>query len=1359
MRIYHRIALLSLLFLASLIIGFARNDAAPVSAQAPQPRPIGDFQLISPGEGWLLYDNRLYWRTIGSQAWTDMTPAAAGSSDIRAAFFVDHSRGWLILSDRGSAGSGAYRLARTVDGGTTWTLKSLALFSPGDEAAIASAVHLSFVDAQRGWLVFKRATGSSFSAGTLFATADGGETWEQRSLPIGEPVYFVDERLGWTVGGTGDDKLYRTSDGGRSWTPQRLSGLTPEADRQIVYRLPVFDGSRSGVLPVVVKTSTKSAVALYVTSDGGASWQLKSEATRLKLGPGAEPSIAAFDADNWTVVDPASDFVFRVSASRESLSAIKDNPAVVSGIVEVRMPTPTLGWARAVSGQCAAKSPSIDGLVCTSSTQLLQTVDGGLSWTPLALPDGQSAVVKTFIPLKTSTPAIASLGSRTGSFVGQGFDSCTLPSAAQMQTWYNSSPYRVWNLYIGGSSRAACGTLTASFLSQLAQQGWRFIPTWVGPQAACSSLGTTKMSFDPATAFNQGVTEANSAVARATSLGLAESDGSGTILYYDLEAYNTNDSACRAAASSFISGWSGQLRARNNQAGVYGSACSSALSDFAGVSNVPDVVWIAAWMVPYQYRSDATVWNVSCLSNTLWTNQQRLRQYAGGHNETWGEVTINIDSDVIDGPVANLGSNLCSPSADQIALYLDTNFGGQCVVKGIGDYASPGAIGLTNDAISSVRVGANVKAILCMHDNFDGTCDEFQGDDPNLGDNPIGDNQVSSARVDSRYPVTLYGDPNYAGNWCALLVAGWSNVCPGFDNLASAIRIQPGWSARVWQNAEQGGASRCFTANVSNFSGLQFNENGNGNLDNTVSTFAAYNQSSCPPLTTNVAPNASVMVSTQINATFAGARAIDNVIGQHNTGEWASAGELNPWIQLTWGSAQTVDRIRLYDRPNLTDTANSGTLTFSDGSSIAVSGIPNDGSVKEITFAARSVTWVRFQVQGGAGINVGLSEFQVFLSGGPAPTATNTPLATMTRTPTATPTVTHTPTVTNTPLFTPTRTPTPSPTRTSTAINTATHTPTSTATRTPPPTSTPTQSPSGVNVAPNASVMVSSQINAAYAGIRAIDNIIGQHNNGEWASAGELNPWIQLTWGGPQTIDRVRLFDRPNLTDAANGGILTFSDGSSVAVSAIPNDGTVREITFSARAVTWVRFQVQGGAGINVGLSEFQVFTSGGPAPTATSTPLVTNTPTAAITFTPTVTPTQSPSGVNVAPNASVTVSSQINAAYAGTKTIDNIIGQHNTGEWASTGELNPWVQLTWGGPQTIDRVRLFDRPNLTDAANGGILTFSDGSSVAVSAIPNNGTVREITFAARAVTWVRFQVQGGAGVNVGLSEFQVWTGP
>lgn len=237
-------------------------------------------------------------------------------------------------------------------------------------------------------------------------------------------------------------------------------------------------------------------------------------------------------------------------------------------------------------------------------------------------------------------------------FVGQGFDTCEIPTLAALQTWFVESPYRAVNLYIGGSGRHCSNKkLNAELVAQLGQIGWKFIPTWVGPQAPCFTGNKPLMSDDPATAHAQGIAEARAAIKTATELGLALSDGSGTIIYYDMEAYASHVPACDDPVRAFISGWTGELHANGNLAGVYGNA--HALTGFASLANVPDAVWPARWLHT-AYDPAVTVWDVPNLSPALWAEHQRIWQYAGGHNETWGGVRLNIDCNVIDGIVATL---------------------------------------------------------------------------------------------------------------------------------------------------------------------------------------------------------------------------------------------------------------------------------------------------------------------------------------------------------------------------------------------------------------------------------------------------------------------------------------------------------------------------------------------------------------------------------------------------------------------------------------------------------------------------------------------------------------------------------
>jgi hypothetical protein len=140
------------------------------------------------------------------------------------------------------------------------------------------------------------------------------------------------------------------------------------------------------------------------------------------------------------------------------------------------------------------------------------------------------------------------------------------------------------------------------------------------------------------------------------ALGLTYDDMSGSMVYYDLEAYGY-DTACRAAVNSFMNGWTVRLHELGNLSGVYASTlCNTGLSDFMTIASPPDGIWPARWYLPAgvgTYDPTASVWDIgSCVPTTVWNNHQRIRQYAGDHYETWGGVTLlSIDDDVLDGVV------------------------------------------------------------------------------------------------------------------------------------------------------------------------------------------------------------------------------------------------------------------------------------------------------------------------------------------------------------------------------------------------------------------------------------------------------------------------------------------------------------------------------------------------------------------------------------------------------------------------------------------------------------------------------------------------------------------------------------
>ncbi len=241
------------------------------------------------------------------------------------------------------------------------------------------------------------------------------------------------------------------------------------------------------------------------------------------------------------------------------------------------------------------------------------------------------------------------LSPAVGVVQAQGFDVCTLPPLSTMQTWWNHSPYLFYGLYLGGVQLPAqCGGLTAAWVSAAHQQGWSFIPTWVGLQPPCSPL-SQKMSSDPATSYVQGRQEADSASSRAATLGLTNNGLGGTIIYYDMEVFGGADLACRQAAASFMNGWVERLGELGNIAGGYG-AHNSYVEDWATIAHPPKDVWAAAWYAE-SYDPYASVNGIPWLVG-LWTNHQRIRQYAGEIHDSWGGIGMVIDSNVADGEVA-----------------------------------------------------------------------------------------------------------------------------------------------------------------------------------------------------------------------------------------------------------------------------------------------------------------------------------------------------------------------------------------------------------------------------------------------------------------------------------------------------------------------------------------------------------------------------------------------------------------------------------------------------------------------------------------------------------------------------------
>jgi len=222
-----------------------------------------------------------------------------------------------------------------------------------------------------------------------------------------------------------------------------------------------------------------------------------------------------------------------------------------------------------------------------------------------------------------------------------GFDACTAPSLATMRVWRRG--YAAVGAYIGGvNSACAFGNLSAAWIRSVAAMGWGVLPTYVGPQAPCWD-GGNGVRITPGKAAAQGNAAGAYAVSDAKQFGLAL----GSPIYYDMEAY-VGGTTCKRAVLAFLGAWDRRVAADGYVTAMYSSRDS-------GIANIeqwtaghypgftpPDAIWVALWDGVASLGGD----------NLAWPLTERSKQYSGNATVTVGGITLNIDRDIVDGPVA-----------------------------------------------------------------------------------------------------------------------------------------------------------------------------------------------------------------------------------------------------------------------------------------------------------------------------------------------------------------------------------------------------------------------------------------------------------------------------------------------------------------------------------------------------------------------------------------------------------------------------------------------------------------------------------------------------------------------------------
>ncbi|WP_129308736.1 glycoside hydrolase domain-containing protein [Streptomyces sp. L2] len=257
---------------------------------------------------------------------------------------------------------------------------------------------------------------------------------------------------------------------------------------------------------------------------------------------------------------------------------------------------------------------------------------------------GAAVVAGAGIAAQTSMAATSWPAQRT--YTGRAFDTCTAPSKSTMQHWHTGY-YGAAAVYIGGKNRG-CGqpNLTSSWVSYVSHLGWKLIPIYVGAQPPCQT-GSNPEKISASTASSLGTSDAKDAVAKASALGMK----AGSAIYLDMEPYDIKNTSCNNAVLTYVRAFDKELRAKTYRAGYYGFTSSSAkaIATASNKTDLPGNLWYALWDKTNTTTKDWP-WGA-----TQFTQHSRAHQYMVNSKETHGGVTLTIDRDAWDGPVAITG--------------------------------------------------------------------------------------------------------------------------------------------------------------------------------------------------------------------------------------------------------------------------------------------------------------------------------------------------------------------------------------------------------------------------------------------------------------------------------------------------------------------------------------------------------------------------------------------------------------------------------------------------------------------------------------------------------------------------------
>jgi photosystem II stability/assembly factor-like uncharacterized protein len=221
--------------------------------------------------------------------------------------------------------------------------------------------------------------GAGSNGVAVFQTADGGATWTQTytndpnlpgagdSLPLGgikSDLVPLNKQTAWVSGVTyasGTVYLFRTDDGGHTWTPVTLElpagagNFELDIDKDQMQFVSATDGFLA-----VRMSGEETQTAVYITNDAGKTWTLT---PTLIPNAGASDFLSAQEA----IIYNGEQFYATHDAAR-TWSTVSPNIVFGDSFADMDFVSPNTGWVVTVDP--------------ASHRSLNRTNDGGVTWSP-----------------------------------------------------------------------------------------------------------------------------------------------------------------------------------------------------------------------------------------------------------------------------------------------------------------------------------------------------------------------------------------------------------------------------------------------------------------------------------------------------------------------------------------------------------------------------------------------------------------------------------------------------------------------------------------------------------------------------------------------------------------------------------------------------------------------------------------------------------------------------------------------------------------------------------------------------------------------------------------------------------------